>query len=70
MIQKLLELASVARHRFHDLRHKAATLLAGQGVHSKAIQAVLGWDQAAMMDRYTHFVVEMRKEAADEMDAI
>jgi hypothetical protein len=41
-----------------------------QGVHSKAIQAVLGWDQAKMLDRYTHFVHEMRSEAAAKMDAI
>lgn len=53
-----------------DLRHTAATLLAVQVVHAKTIQAVLGWDQASMMDRYTHFVDEMRQEAAKQMDAI
>ena len=68
--QKLLKDSKIARHRFHDLRHTAATLLAVQGVHSKAIQAVLGWDQVAMVDRYAHFVDEMRKEAATKMDAI
>ena len=51
------------------LRHTAATLLAVQGVHPRAIQAVLGWDQIAMVDRYTHFVDEMRKDAATKMDA-
>ncbi len=68
--QKLLKDSNIARHRFHDLRHTAATLLAVQGVHSKAIQAVLGWDQVAMVDRYAHFVDEMRKDAATKMDAI
>jgi len=68
--QKLLKDSKIARHRFHDLRHTAATLLAVQGVHSKAIQAVLGWDQVAMVDRYAHFVDEMRKDAATKMDAI
>jgi integrase len=68
--QKLLEDARIPRHRFHDLRHTAATLLAVQGVHAKAIQAVLGWDQVAMVDRYAHFVDEMRKDAATKMDAI
>jgi integrase len=68
--QKLLKDASIPRHRFHDLRHTAATLLAVQGVHPGAIQAVLGWDQASMMDRYTHFVDEMRKDAATKMDDI
>jgi integrase len=65
--QKLLKDSNIARHRFHDLRHTAATLLAVQGVHSRAIQAVLGWDQVAMVDRYAHFVNEMRKEAATKM---
>lgn len=45
--QKLLADASIPRHRFHDLRHTAASLLAVQGIHPKAIQAVLGWDQVA-----------------------
>jgi hypothetical protein len=44
--------------------------LAAQGVHSKAIQSVLGWDQVAMVDRHAHFVDEMRKDAATKMDAI
>ena len=68
--QKRLQDAQIEHHRFHDLRHTAATLMAVQGVHPKTIQAVLGWDQAAMMDRYTHFVDEMRQEAAQQMDAI
>ena len=68
--QKLLKDAKIERHRFHDLRHTAATLLAVQGVHSKAIQAVLGWDQVAMVDRYAHFVDEMRKDAATKMQDI
>ena len=68
--QKLLEDAKIPRHRFHDLRHTAATLLAVQGVHVKAIQSVLGWDQVAMVDRYAHFVDEMRKDAAAKMDAV
>ena len=68
--QRILKAAGIPQHRFHDLRHTAATLLAVQGVHPKAIQAVLGWDQLAMVDRYTHFVDEMRKDAAAKMDAI
>jgi integrase len=68
--QRILKHAGIPRHRFHDARHTAATLLAVQGVHPKAIQSVLGWDQLAMVDRYTHFVDEMRKDAAVKMDAI
>lgn len=68
--QRILKLAGIKRHRFHDLRHTAATLLAVQGVHPRAIQAILGWEQSSMLDRYTHVVDEMRKDAASKMDAI
>jgi integrase len=68
--QRILKAAGIAPHRFHDLRHTAATLLAIQGVHPKAIQAALGWDQSSMVDRYTHFVDEMRREVASKMDEI
>ena len=68
--QRILKSAKIPAHRFHDLRHTAATLLAIQGVHPKAIQSVLGWDQVSMVDRYAHFVDEMRKDAATKMDAI
>ena len=68
--QRILKRANIPKHRFHDLRHTAATRLAVQGVHAKVIQAVLGWDQLSMVDRCAHFVHEMRKQAADKMDAI
>ncbi|HTR36561.1 MAG TPA: tyrosine-type recombinase/integrase [Bryobacteraceae bacterium] len=68
--QRILKNANIPAHRFHDLRHTAATLLAVQGVHPKAIQSVLGWDQVSMVDRYAHFVDEMRRDAATKMDAI
>jgi integrase len=67
--QRVLRIAAIPHHRFHDLR-TAATLLAVQGVHSKDIQSVLGWDQVAMVEPYAHFVDEMRKDAADKMDTI
>lgn len=39
-------------------RHTAATLLAVQGVHPRAIQAALGWENLSMLNRYAHFVEE------------
>ena len=48
----------------------ALRLLAVQGVHPKAIQCVLGWDQIAMVDRYAQFADEMKKDAATKMEAI
>jgi integrase len=68
--QALLTLAGVGHHRFHDLRHTAATLLAVQGVHPRAIQAALGWENLAMLNRYTHFVEEQRQAVATAMESI
>jgi integrase len=68
--QTLLKMAGVGHHRYHDLRHTAATLLSIQGVHSRAIQSALGWESPAMLSRYSHFVEEQRAAVADAMDGI
>ena len=67
--QALLKRTGIGHHRFHDLRHTAATLLAIQGVHPRAIQAALGWENLSMLNRYTHFVEEQRQSVALAMDA-
>lgn len=68
--QALLTRAGIGHHRFHDLRHTAATLLAVQGVHPRAIQAALGWENISMLNRYAHFIEEQRQAVATAMDAI
>ena len=68
--QAILKACGLPRHRFHDLRHSAATMLLVMGVHPRAIQAILGWDQGVMLERYTHLVDEIRRDAANKMDAI
>lgn len=68
--QRVLEACGIPPHRFHDLRHTAATLLTVQGVHPKTIMKILGWSQMSMVDRYTHLVDEMRRDAAVKMDEI
>lgn len=50
--EELLEDARISRHRYDGRRPIAATLLAFQGSHSKAIQSLLGRDQAARVCRY------------------
>jgi len=70
LFQSLLTVAGIERHRFHSLRHTAATLLAVQGVHPRAIQGALGWENIAMLNRYSHFVEESRRAVATAMDSI
>jgi integrase len=68
--QALLTRAGIGHHRFHDLRHTAATLLAVQGIHPRAIQGALGWENLSMLNRYAHFVEEQRQAVATAMDSI
>lgn len=70
MFQTLLKLARIEHHRFHSLRLTAATLFAVQGVHPRAIQGALGWENIAMLNRYSHFIEESRRAVATAMDSI
>ena len=67
----LLERAGLPRIRFHDLRHTAATLLLGQGVHPKIVSEMLGHCQIAItLDLYSHVTPTMQRQAAETMDAV
>ena len=68
--QALLTRAGIGHHRFHDLRHTAATLLAVQGVHPRAIQSALGWENLSMLNGHVHFVEEQRQAVAAAMESI
>jgi integrase len=51
----LLKRAGLPQIRFHDLRHTAATLLLGKGVHPKIVQEMLGHSTITQtMDTYSH----------------
>ena len=67
----LLERAALPRIRFHDLRHTAATLLLGQGVHPKIVSEMLGHSQIAItLDLYSHVTPTMQRQAAETLDAV
>jgi integrase len=68
--QEILKACGLPRHRFHDLRHSAATMLLAQNVHPRAIQQILGWDSGLMLERYTHLLDQIRVDAASKMDDI
>ena len=57
----LLERAGLPRIRVHDLRHTAATLLLGRGVHPKIVQEMLGYSTITQtMDTYSHVLPTCR----------
>jgi integrase len=67
----LLEKAGLPRIRFHDLRHTAATLLLGRGVHPKMVADLLGHTRiSTTLDLYSHVTPAMQKEAVAVMDAV
>lgn len=67
----LLKAAGLPAMRFHDLRHTAATLLLGRGIHPKIVSEMLGHSQIAItLDLYSHVTPTMQREATAAMDAI
>jgi integrase len=66
-----LERGRLPRIRFHDLRHTAASLLLGAGVHPKIVSEMLGHSSIAVtMDLYSHVNPSMQGRAADAMAAV
>jgi integrase len=67
---RLLSRAGLPHVRFHDLRHTAATLMLGQGVHPKVASEMLGHSTIAItLDLYSHVTPTMQRGAADAIDA-
>ncbi len=67
--KKLLKEAGLPDMRFHDLRHSAATILLGMGVHPKLVQELLRHSNISMtMDRYSHVLPSMQRKMMDDFD--
>ena len=67
----ILKKAGLPRIRFHDLRHSAATLLLGMGVHPKIVQEILGHSNISMtMNTYSHVLPTMQKEAMEKINTL
>ncbi len=65
----LLEHAGLPDIRFHDLRHTAATLLLGRGVHPKLVQEFLGHATISItLDTYSHVLSGMGDQTTSAME--
>jgi integrase len=67
----LLARAGLPKVRFHDLRHTAASLLLGRGVHPKIVADMLGHSTIAItIDLYSHTTPAMHRQAALALEAV
>jgi integrase len=67
----LLSEAGIPHVRFHDLRHTAATLMAGQGVHTKVVSEMLGHASVGItLDLYSHVTPSMSQQAVTAMERL
>jgi len=69
-LKTLLQEAELPNIRFHDLRHSAATLLLGMGIHPKIVQEILGHSNISItLNVYSHVLPSMQKEAMDALNS-
>jgi integrase len=69
--EPLLAKAELPRIRFHDLRHTAATLLLGEGVHPKIVSERLGHSRVGItLDLYSHVTPTMQQQAAKTIETL
>jgi integrase len=63
--------AGLPRFRFHDLRHSAAILLLGLGIHPRIVSGMLGHSQIGItLDLYSHVTATMQQEAVRAFDGL
>jgi integrase len=68
-LRHILVRAGLPRIRFHDLRHSAATIMLGNGVHPKTVSEMLGHSTVAItLDLYSHVTQNMQHGAAQTID--
>jgi integrase len=69
--KQLLKQAGLPDCRLHDLRHTAATLMLGWGIHPKVVQERLGHSRIShTLGTYVHVLPSIQGEAAEKMDEL
>jgi integrase len=67
---RLIAKTSLARLRFHDLRHAHATHMLANGVHPKIASERLGHSKVSItLDLYSHVIPSMQADAVATVDA-
>ncbi len=57
--------------RFHDLRHTAATMLLGEGIHPSIVASMLGHSTIAVtLDVYSHVTPTIQRGATEAMERL
>ncbi len=70
-LRRILARAELPRIRFDDLRHTAATILLGRGVHPKVVSEMLGHaDIRITLDLYKPRDADHAREAASVFDRV
>lgn len=69
--QALLARAGLPRHRFHDLRHGAASFMLAEGASLRVVMEVLGHSDIGITGNiYGHVQPEVQREAVECVDAL
>ena len=70
-LHRVLDRAGLPEIRFHDLRHKFATLALQNGVDVKTVSGMLGHFSAGFtLDTYAHVTTDAQLKAAQTMGNI
>ena len=69
--QRALAAAGLPHHRFHDLRHSAATFLLAQGFTLEDVKNLLGHSSIVLTSNtYGHVLEHRQRQVADGLDSV